>query len=72
MKEETKDWLNQAERDLKTSQHALENKDYYASAFWCQQTLEKAFKALLIEKTSEFPKIHDLKKLAEMNNTQKR
>lgn len=68
MKEEVKEWIKQAEKDLKTAKHNLKSKDYYAASFWCQQAAEKGFKALLIKNTENFPKIHDLKKLAELNN----
>lgn len=69
MKEETRKWLQQARRDLTTAKNSLKSKDYYAVAFWCQQSAEKAFKALLIEKTEKFPKIHDLSQLARLNAT---
>ncbi len=68
MKEETKQWLEQAERDLKTAKHSLNSKDYYAASFWCQQSIEKALKSICIEKTGSFPKIHDLISLAKLNN----
>jgi HEPN domain-containing protein len=67
MKEEVKRWLEQAKRDLITAENSFESKDYYASSFWCQQAAEKALKALLIKKTGEFPKIHDLTNLARLN-----
>lgn len=39
---------------------------YYVCAFLCQQALEKAFKALWIERFRELsPKTHDLTELAE-------
>ena len=39
-----------------------------ASVFFSQQAAEKALKALLIKRTRNFPKIHDLTKLARMND----
>ncbi len=66
MKEETKQWVEQAEIDLTTAKHSLSSKDYYAASFWCQQAVEKALKALCIEKTNSFPKIHDLVRLGKL------
>ena len=53
MKEETKKWILRAERDLKTAKHDIESKDYYAASFWCQQSAEKALKAVILEKSNE-------------------
>lgn len=72
MKPETKSWLKRAERDLKTAGNSFKSKDYYASSFWCQQSIEKGLKALLIEKTGNFPKIHDLLRLAQLNDSPQR
>ena len=60
MKDEYKMWLKQAKADLKTARNSLKSKDYYASAFWCQQAVEKCLKAVIIEKYGELIKIHDL------------
>ncbi len=43
-------WLEQAEADLKTCQDCLEDKNYYASAFFSQQSAEKALKGFLYSK----------------------
>lgn len=40
-------WLDQAEADLKTARDCLESGNYYASAFFAQQSAEKALKGLL-------------------------
>ena len=60
MKEEVGKWLKQARADLKTARNSLKSKDYYASVFWSQQTAEKSLKAVIIEKSGELIKIHDL------------
>lgn len=60
MKEETRHWLGQSKADNRTAQHSMKAKDYYASAFWSQQTAEKALKAVIIEKEGELIRIHDL------------
>lgn len=57
---EEKEWLMQAEADFKTAANSLASKDYYASAFWCQQTIEKCLKAIIIKESKELIKIHDL------------
>lgn len=43
-------WLDQAEADLKTSKDCLRDENYYASAFFAQQSAEKALKGLLYSK----------------------
>lgn len=68
MKEEIKNWLKQAKRDLKTSENSLKSGDYYASVFWCQQSIEKGLKALLIKELKKLVKIHDLVILGRMAN----
>jgi len=57
-------WWKQAERDLQSARNSFDSKDYYASAFWAHQSLEKGLKALLIKKSNELQKIHNLVKLA--------
>jgi len=71
MKEEVKRWMAQAKEELDTAQINFEAEKYFSAAFWCQQAAEKALKALLIDKTNEFPKIHDLTKLARLNSAPK-
>ena len=60
MKEEAKKWMNLAKDDLKSAQINFDNKQYYVCAFLCQQSVEKALKSLLIKKTGNLLKIHDL------------
>ncbi|MBS3096716.1 HEPN domain-containing protein [Candidatus Woesearchaeota archaeon] len=69
MKEEVKRWMKQAQEDYETAKFNFDGKKYKSAAFWCQQSAEKAFKALLIKKTNKFPKIHDLTKLAKLNES---
>ena len=68
MKEEVKRWMEQSEEEFDTAKLNFEVKKYFSAAFWCQQSCEKAFKALLIHKTDKFPKIHDLTSLARLTN----
>ncbi|WP_054842477.1 HEPN domain-containing protein [Vulcanisaeta distributa] len=56
-------WLAQALRDLRTAENSLNSGDYYACAFWSQQAVEKALKALLISRGGKVVKGHDLVEL---------
>ena len=61
MKEEISKWFRQAKEDFDTANVNFNNKKYYAAVQFCQQSLEKALKALwLKKKKKEFPYIHDL------------
>jgi len=53
MRKEIENWWKQAEADLKTAENSFNNKDYYASAFWCQQSVEKGLKAVILSKSKE-------------------
>jgi HEPN domain-containing protein len=59
-------WWKQAERDLLTAKNSFTSKDYYASVFWCQQSIEKGFKALSLKKLKEIPQGHSLVHLAKV------
>jgi len=64
MREETKNWLKQAEMDLETAKANINIKKYFASAFFSQQAAEKALKAMALEKLREPLKSHNLLELA--------
>ena len=51
MPERSKDWLRQAESDLRHAHHARDDGDFDWAAFACHQAAEKAIKAL-------FQKLH--------------
>lgn len=51
MPERSKDWLRQAESDLRHARHARDDGDFDWAAFACHQAAEKAIKAL-------FQKLH--------------
>jgi len=55
MRKEVKEWWKQAKRDLITAENCKNSKDYYACAFFCQQSVEKGLKALYIAKKRMFP-----------------
>ena len=66
MKEEINLWLKSAERDLQSAKKNFNIEEYHVSAFLAQQSAEKALKALHIKETGNFPKIHDLTRLARL------
>jgi HEPN domain-containing protein len=43
-------WLEQAKMDLKTAKDCIEDENFYASAFFAQQSAEKALKGFLYSK----------------------
>lgn len=64
MKATTQKWLNFAQTDIRSCENNL--KDEFVTnivAFHAQQTVEKAFKALLEEKEIQVPKVHSLIRL---------
>jgi len=64
MEEETKRWLEQAERDFKSAQNNFNNADYYVASLLCQQSVEKGLKAPYLKKFKEIKRIHNLVVLA--------
>src|SRR3989344_9313943 len=61
MQKEVSRWRNLAEDDLEKARILFNNEKYDGAIFFCQQTVEKALKALwILEKKSEVPKYHDL------------
>jgi len=59
-------WLDTATEDWKVAQHLLESRDYTYSLFFGHLYLEKALKALVVQRTkSHAPFIHSLLRLAE-------
>lgn len=60
MKEETKIWLNYARENLDSSKILLESKLYNPSLQNAQQTVEKTFKALLVENEISVKRTHDI------------
>jgi HEPN domain-containing protein len=63
MKNETKNWLYFASNDIHMISDNINTEDPEATgaiAVFCQQSVEKFFKAYLIEHSVDFPKTHDL------------
>ena len=64
MKLTTKQWLDYAQTDLRSCENNLH--DAFVTnvvAFHAQQTVEKAFKALIEEKNLSIPRVHNLTRL---------
>ncbi|MDI6738314.1 MAG: HEPN domain-containing protein [Nanoarchaeota archaeon] len=53
MRPETKVWLEQALKDEDSAKKNLKMEEYHLVVFLCQQAVEKALKALFIEKKNE-------------------
>lgn len=70
MRKEIENWWKQAKRDLITAEHCKDSGDYYACAFFCQQSIEKGLKALFLLKNKTNPgKSHSLIYLATETET---
>jgi HEPN domain-containing protein len=60
-------WVEQAQYDLETARAMMAKERWLYVLFCCQQTLEKALKALIVSRTGEFPpRIHNLARLSEV------
>ncbi|MBU0459978.1 MAG: HEPN domain-containing protein [Nanoarchaeota archaeon] len=67
MREEVKNWWEQAQADLKTARDNITNKNYYASVMFSQQAAEKSLKAVYILLKDKLPpRIHDLVELCRL------
>ena len=60
MKDETKIWLRYAGENLESAKILLQNKLYNPCLQSVQQTVEKALKAIYIEKAFKLKKNHDI------------
>ena len=61
MRKEAEDWFKQARADMKTARGCLAAGNYYASAFFGQQAVEKLLKSYFIAKKKKVPpKTHNL------------
>ncbi|MGB9729867.1 MAG: HEPN domain-containing protein [Thermoprotei archaeon] len=64
MRRETQLWLKAAYEDLTDARDALSRKRWFRAAFFAQQAVEKAFKALFfVIRREEPPKIHTVTEL---------
>ena len=65
MRKEIQDWWNQAEDDFDGAEFNFGGGKYYIAAFLCQQSVEKALKALFLhQRKGEVPQSHSLIYLA--------
>jgi HEPN domain-containing protein len=65
LKPKTKNWLDIAQDDFEVAGYLFEKKKYLYCIFFCQQTIEKAIKAVYFEKYNKTPpRKHDLMALA--------
>ncbi|MBS3140467.1 HEPN domain-containing protein [Candidatus Woesearchaeota archaeon] len=55
MRPEIERWLLQSEEELSTAEVCFKGEKWFAVAFWCQQAVEKALKALFMLKKKESP-----------------
>ena len=61
MKKQVKAWIDFADKDLLTVSEIIKRPELTnIAAFHCQQTIEKYFKAFLLEHEKPVPKIHNL------------
>ncbi len=59
-------WVERAQYDLDTADAMFKAERYLNVFFCCQRAVEKAIKAVIVEKTGELPpRIHNLLRLAE-------
>ncbi|MGQ9514350.1 MAG: HEPN domain-containing protein [Thermoproteota archaeon] len=61
-------WVDQAEADLKTARDCLDDANYYASAFFSQQSAEKALKGFLYFKGFRALVTHSVLELLERSS----
>jgi len=66
MKDEAKVWLSYAEENMQAAQLLLERKLYNPCLQNMQQSIEKALKALLLEKAHSYRKTHSITELVHL------
>ncbi|MBU2576133.1 MAG: HEPN domain-containing protein [Nanoarchaeota archaeon] len=67
-KEEFEKWFEQAGVDLSSAKYNFDGEKYSVAVFLCEQTVEKGLKALIIKKSNELIKTHDLVRLGKKVN----
>jgi HEPN domain-containing protein len=71
METETQEWVDRAQYDLDTARAMLVSGRYLYVVFCCQQAIEKALKAVIVERSGEFPpRTHNLLRLAELSGVE--
>jgi len=69
MKRETTEWLRISREDLQSAAYLFEKKLFRMVCYHAQQTVEKIFKAVLVENEIDIPKVHNL---LDLNNAIRR
>ena len=57
MREEVKRWIEKAEKDLDAAEYLFKGKKYEECSLFCQQSVEKALKSVLLNRTNKIIKI---------------
>ena len=66
MDEKVKYWIDLADYDIETAAAMLKTQRYLYVGFMCHQSIEKALKAVIVDKFDHMPpKMHNLIKLSE-------
>ncbi len=68
MNEEVERWWSKAKDDLEKARIMFENKKFDGAAFFCQQSVEKGLKTLILKEKNQIKKIHDLVELGKEIN----
>jgi HEPN domain-containing protein len=66
MRKVIENWITQAEIDLDSAKYNYSGKRFDVAAYLCQQSVEKALKALYLMRNNELWRTHDLVKLANL------
>lgn len=66
MREELINLFKQAEKDFDVAEKNFKLKEYYVVAFFCQQSVEKALKTLLMKNKKKLIKTHSISKMAKL------
>jgi HEPN domain-containing protein len=66
MSEEVRIWFDKGVSDLDVARYLFDGSKFSAAAFYCQQSVEKMLKALLIQNKGELVKTHSVRRLAEI------
>jgi len=66
MREEINNWLKQANKDFDVAEKNFQIDEYYSATFWCQQSIEKGLKAVILMRTKEKPLGHSLVQLGKL------
>lgn len=64
----SKNWLEQAEYDLKSAEDVLKNKNFSLACFLSEQSTQKSLKGFLISKKQIYSQIHAITGLLEQSS----